>query len=228
MIQIFVTSVGFVTLGRDAVPRSLERAPRSRDTSFTTAGEPSGDCGSSSGAEVSGEVVAEFLVLGPPPADLVAVGPQLLAQRVGGQSRADEVNTHTSATVSHRTALAEPDEEDTDQENASTTRPLTQRSDVEDTLRPPERLGLEAGSRDGAAAWRRIKADRSAVRTEPETSGPGPAPVRRFLPELIEKIWTRQIQPRQGVRPDPAAGEGRGRLCRNGYDRTAIKVLLQP
>ena len=46
--------------------------------------------------------------------------------------------------------------------------------------------------------------------------GMAPAPVRRFLPELIEKIWTRQIQPRQGIRPDPAAGEGRGRLCRNG------------
>ena len=135
MIQIFVTSVGFVTLGGDAVPRSLERAPGPGTRPSRLLG-PSGECGSSSGAEVSGEVVAEFLVLGPPPADLVAVGPQLLAQRVGGQSRADEVNTHTSATVSHRTPLAEPDEEDSDQENASTTRPLTQRSDVEDTLRP--------------------------------------------------------------------------------------------
>ena len=165
-----------VTLGRDAVPRSLERAPRSRDTRPSRLLGPSGDCGSSSGAEVSGELVAEFLVLGSQPVGLVAVGPQLLAQRVGGQSRADEVNTHTSATVSHRTPLAEPDEEDTDQENASTTRPLTQRSDVEDTLRPPERLGLEAGSRDSAGPWRRIKADRSAsVRNQKR---PVPAPPR--------------------------------------------------
>ena len=52
------------------------------------------------------------------------------------QSSADEVSTDTSATVGHRTLLAEPDEEDTDQENASTTGRLTQRSDVEDTLRP--------------------------------------------------------------------------------------------
>jgi len=56
------------------------------------------------------------------------------------QSSADEVSTDTSATVSHRTPLAEPDEEDTDQENASTTRPLTQTSDVEDTLRPLQSL----------------------------------------------------------------------------------------
>ena len=33
---------------------------------------------------MSGELVAEFLVLGPQPADFVAVGPQLLAERVGG------------------------------------------------------------------------------------------------------------------------------------------------
>jgi hypothetical protein len=56
------------------------------------------------------------------------------------QSSADEVSTDTSATVSHRTPLAEPDEEDTDQENASTTRRLTQKSDVEDTLRPLQSL----------------------------------------------------------------------------------------
>ena len=35
---------------------------------------------------MSGELIAEVLVLGPQPADLVAVGPQLLAQRVGGGS----------------------------------------------------------------------------------------------------------------------------------------------
>ena len=33
----------------------------------------------------------------------------------------------------------------------------------------------------------------------------GPAPVRRFLPELIELIWDAQDRPRQGLRPDPAA-----------------------
>ena len=33
---------------------------------------------------MSGELVAEFLVLGPQPGDLVAVGPYLLAERVGG------------------------------------------------------------------------------------------------------------------------------------------------
>ena len=48
-----------------------------------TRSRPLGPCGGgcgSGGAEVSGELVAEFLVLGPQPGDLVAVGPQLLAQ----------------------------------------------------------------------------------------------------------------------------------------------------
>ena len=45
------------------------------------------------------------------------------------------------------------------------------------------------------APFERIPVAPLSVRTEPETSGPGPAPVRRFLPELIEKIWTRQINP---------------------------------
>ena len=29
----------------------------------------------------------------------------------------------------------------------------------------------------------------------------GPAPVRRFLPELMDRIWKRQDPPRQGLRP---------------------------
>jgi threonine dehydrogenase-like Zn-dependent dehydrogenase len=33
----------------------------------------------------------------------------------------------------------------------------------------------------------------------------GPAPVRRFLPELIDLIWNRQIDPGQGLRPQPPA-----------------------
>ena len=48
--------------------------------------------------------------------------------------------------------------------------------DFDVVLVAPERLGLEAGSRDGAAAWRRIKADRSAsVRNQKR---PVPAPPR--------------------------------------------------
>ena len=63
--------------------------------------------------------------------------------------------------------------------------------DFDVVLVAPERLGLEAGSRDSAAAWRRIKADRSASVRNQKRPVPAPAPVRRFLPELIEKIWTR-------------------------------------
>ena len=43
---------------------------------------PRGGCCGSCGAEVSGELVVQFLVLGSQPTDLVAVGPQLLAERV--------------------------------------------------------------------------------------------------------------------------------------------------
>ena len=96
VIQIFITSVGFVTLGRDAVPRSLERAPGPGTRPSRLLG-PSGDCGSSSGAEVSGEVVAEFLVLGPPPADLVAVGP-----RSCWRSESADSPEPTKSTPTHR------------------------------------------------------------------------------------------------------------------------------
>jgi threonine dehydrogenase-like Zn-dependent dehydrogenase len=55
----------------------------------------------------------------------------------------------------------------------------------------------------------------------------GPAPVRRFLPELIDLIWTRQIEPgkvfdlEMPLDDAPAAYEAMDQ-------RTAIKVLLQP
>ena len=44
----------------------------------------------------------------------------------------------------------------------------------------------------------------------------GPAPVRRFLPELIDLIWNRHDRPRQGLRPDPAPGSGGRGLPRHG------------
>ena len=55
----------------------------------------------------------------------------------------------------------------------------------------------------------------------------GPAPVRRFLPELIELIWTRQIDPGKVfdlTLPLEQAAEG----YRAMDERRAIKVLLQP
>ena len=44
----------------------------------------------------------------------------------------------------------------------------------------------------------------------------GPAPVRRFLPELIDLIWNRTHRPRQGLRPHPAPRRGRRGLPRHG------------
>ncbi|MDO9396936.1 MAG: zinc-dependent alcohol dehydrogenase family protein [Herbiconiux sp.] len=55
----------------------------------------------------------------------------------------------------------------------------------------------------------------------------GPAPVRRFLPELIDLIWTRQIDPGKVfdlTLPLEEAAEG----YRAMDERRAIKVLLQP
>ena len=55
----------------------------------------------------------------------------------------------------------------------------------------------------------------------------GPAPVRRFLPALIEKIWTRKINPGRVfdvTLPLDKAAEGYAAMDA----RTAIKVLLQP
>jgi len=51
--------------------------------------------------------------------------------------------------------------------------------------------------------------------------------VRQFLPELIEKVWTRQINPGKVfdlTLPLEKAAEGYAAMD----DRTAIKVLLQP
>jgi threonine dehydrogenase-like Zn-dependent dehydrogenase len=55
----------------------------------------------------------------------------------------------------------------------------------------------------------------------------GPAPVRRFLPALIDLIWTRAIDPGKVFDlelPLDDAAAGYGAMD----DRTAIKVLLQP
>lgn len=55
----------------------------------------------------------------------------------------------------------------------------------------------------------------------------GPAPVRRFLPELIDLIWSRTIDPGRvfDLRlPLDRAAEG----YRAMDQRRAIKVLLQP
>jgi threonine dehydrogenase-like Zn-dependent dehydrogenase len=55
----------------------------------------------------------------------------------------------------------------------------------------------------------------------------GPAPVRRFLPDLIEKIWTRKINPGKVfdlTLPLDQAADGYAAMDQ----RTAIKVLLQP
>jgi threonine dehydrogenase-like Zn-dependent dehydrogenase len=55
----------------------------------------------------------------------------------------------------------------------------------------------------------------------------GPAPVRRFLPDLINRIWTRQIDPGRVFDLElalPEAAEG----YRAMDQRRAIKVLLRP
>jgi threonine dehydrogenase-like Zn-dependent dehydrogenase len=55
----------------------------------------------------------------------------------------------------------------------------------------------------------------------------GPAPVRRFLPELIDLIWTRHIEPGKVFDLELPLGE-----AAEGYQamdqRRAIKVLLRP
>ena len=55
----------------------------------------------------------------------------------------------------------------------------------------------------------------------------GPAPVRRFLPDLIDRIWTRQIDPGKVFDlslPLDRAAEGYQAMD----ERRAIKVLLHP
>ena len=56
----------------------------------------------------------------------------------------------------------------------------------------------------------------------------GPAPVRRFLPELIDLIWNRPDRPGQGLRPHPAPGPGRRGLRSAMDERRAIKVPPPP
>ncbi|CAM3006420.1 Alcohol dehydrogenase-like C-terminal domain-containing protein [Prescottella defluvii] len=55
----------------------------------------------------------------------------------------------------------------------------------------------------------------------------GPAPVRRFLPELIDLIWNRKIDPGRVFDlelPLEDAAEGYRRMD----ERRAVKVLLRP
>ncbi len=55
----------------------------------------------------------------------------------------------------------------------------------------------------------------------------GPAPVRRFLPDLIDRIWRREIDPGKVFDlelPLAEAAEG----YRAMDERRAIKVLLRP
>jgi threonine dehydrogenase-like Zn-dependent dehydrogenase len=55
----------------------------------------------------------------------------------------------------------------------------------------------------------------------------GPAPVRRFLPELIDLIWSRQIHP--GKVFDLELPLDQAAACYRAMDqREAIKVLLRP
>jgi threonine dehydrogenase-like Zn-dependent dehydrogenase len=55
----------------------------------------------------------------------------------------------------------------------------------------------------------------------------GPAPVRRFLPELIDLIWNRQIEPGKVFDLElPLDGAADGYRAMD--QREAIKVLLRP
>jgi threonine dehydrogenase-like Zn-dependent dehydrogenase len=55
----------------------------------------------------------------------------------------------------------------------------------------------------------------------------GPAPVRRFLPDLMDRIWNRRINPGRVFDLELPLGEAAA-----GYqamdDRRATKVLLRP
>jgi threonine dehydrogenase-like Zn-dependent dehydrogenase len=55
----------------------------------------------------------------------------------------------------------------------------------------------------------------------------GPAPVRRFLPDIIELIWDRKIEPGKVfdvVLPLDKVAEGYKAM----HERKSIKVLLKP
>jgi len=55
----------------------------------------------------------------------------------------------------------------------------------------------------------------------------GPAPVRRFLPDLIDRIWARRIDPGKVFDLElPLAEAGAGYAAMD--ERRAIKVLLRP
>jgi threonine dehydrogenase-like Zn-dependent dehydrogenase len=59
------------------------------------------------------------------------------------------------------------------------------------------------------------------------TALPGPAPVRRFLSDLIDRIWTRQIDPDKVFDLElPLAEAAAGYTAMD--ERRAIKVLLRP
>ncbi|HKS48300.1 MAG TPA: hypothetical protein VJT49_24955 [Amycolatopsis sp.] len=73
--------------------------------------------------------------------------------------------------------------------------------------------------------WASSACRRASPSTHVRVQG-GPAPVRRFLPELIDLIWTRQIDPGKvfdlALPPDQAAE------CYAAMDsRRAIKALLR-
>jgi threonine dehydrogenase-like Zn-dependent dehydrogenase len=68
--------------------------------------------------------------------------------------------------------------------------------------------------------------DRRSTTLDHSSHG-GPAPVRRFLPELIDLIWNRQIDPGKVFDlslPLEQAAEGYKAMD----ERRAIKVLLRP
>src|SRR5664279_1490282 len=71
-----------------------------------------------------------------------AIGNALVAKAGGAGFRSIAARFGRPESTVRRWLRAEPDEEDTDQENASTTRRLTQKSDVEDTLRPLQSCGV--------------------------------------------------------------------------------------
>jgi threonine dehydrogenase-like Zn-dependent dehydrogenase len=55
----------------------------------------------------------------------------------------------------------------------------------------------------------------------------GPAPVRRFLPDLVDRIWRREIDPGKVLDLElPLAGAAEGYRAMD--ERRAIKVLLRP
>jgi threonine dehydrogenase-like Zn-dependent dehydrogenase len=55
----------------------------------------------------------------------------------------------------------------------------------------------------------------------------GPAPVRRFLPDLMDLIWTRAIEPGKVFDLElPLAEAAAGYAAMD--ERSAIKVLFQP